>query len=54
MFTLDNTSGFTQEQLDIMNDELEVLISDSDIDESDSEYDPHLKNLSEIVFNKYC
>ena len=43
MFTMDNTADFTQDELDLMNEALEILIAEG-IDES---------NASDIVNNNW-
>jgi hypothetical protein len=43
MFTMDNTDGFTQADLDLMNEALEKLVADG-IDES---------NASDIINNNW-
>jgi hypothetical protein len=43
MFTMDNTAGFTQDDLDLMNEALEVLIAEG-MDES---------NASDIINNNW-
>lgn len=43
MFTMDNTEGFTADDLDLMNEALEILLADG-IDES---------NASDIVNNNW-
>lgn len=43
MFTMDNTEGFTQDDLDLMNDALKVLMADG-MDEN---------NASDIINNNW-
>lgn len=43
MFTMDNTEGFTQDDLDLMNEALEILVADG-MDE---------KNASDLINNNW-
>lgn len=43
MFTMDNTEGFTSDDLDLMNEALDILVADG-IDES---------NASDIINNNW-
>ena len=45
-FNLDNTTGLTQEILDIMNAEYDEAISDMP--------DECHKSVADVIFNKYC
>ena len=51
MFTDDNTEGFTKEQLEEMNAEVEELMST--LDNGDYDYQQYLQWAEEKVLKKY-
>jgi len=51
MFTEDNTTGFTKDQLDEMNTEVKNLMMN--YEEAYGEYEPYLKWAEEKVLKKY-
>ena len=49
-FRLDNTEGFTQDQLDEMNDRLEERLQAQEIDPEDTDlYNHYVKGFSEDI-----
>ena len=49
IFRPDNTEGFTQDQLDVLNDEWEKLAATLGLDPDDDEYDLQAKFFADDV-----
>jgi len=52
-FTKDNTEGFTQKQLDSMNQELERQLEDSPFRDDDLCYESDVKNLAGKISDEF-
>ncbi len=52
MFTLDNTQGFSQDSLDLMNEKLAFRISECNYDSDDCEQ--ILKEEQRKIFDQFC
>ncbi len=52
-FTLQNTDGYSQDELNKMNQLLQIEISDIDLQEDHVDYNEIVKELSEKIFNSF-